>query len=95
MSIYEIQPVALGGVKTYPIAGRRSKVSVREFARPAGKNPSLKKFLDGLPRILAGNDLRDQDDDRRVLVLDRPHVAQHAADKRAVGVDQHLNRHAR
>src|SRR5580698_4802663 len=59
MSIYEIQPVALGGAKTYPIAGRRSKVSVREFARPAGKNPSLKKFLDALPGILAGNDLRD------------------------------------
>src|SRR5580692_8793214 len=59
MSIYEIQPVALGGVTTYPIAARRSKVSVREFARPAGKNPSLKKFLDALPAILAGNDLRD------------------------------------
>jgi hypothetical protein len=59
MSIYEIQPVALGGVQTYPIAARRSKVSVREFARPAGKNPSLKKFLESLPGILAGNDLRD------------------------------------
>jgi hypothetical protein len=45
-------------VKTYPIASRRSKVSVREFARAVGKNPSLKKFLDGLPQILAGNDLR-------------------------------------
>ncbi|HEV2103184.1 MAG TPA: hypothetical protein VGR58_10440 [Candidatus Acidoferrum sp.] len=59
MSIYEIQPVSLRGVKTYPIATRRSKVSVREFARPAGKNPSLKKFLETLPGILAGNDLRD------------------------------------
>jgi hypothetical protein len=59
MSIYEIQPVALGGVETYPIASRRSKVNVREFARPAGKNPSLKKFLEALPGILAGNDLRD------------------------------------
>ena len=59
MSIYEIQPVALGGVKTYPIAARRSKVSVREFARPVGKNPSLRKFLESLPGILAGNDLRD------------------------------------
>ena len=59
MSIYQIQPVALGGVKTHPIAARRSKVSVREFARPAGKNPSLKKFLETLPGILAGNDLRD------------------------------------
>src|SRR5258708_39754078 len=59
MSIYEIQPAALGGVQTYPIAARQSKVSVREFARPAGKNPSLKKFLESLPGILAGNDLRD------------------------------------
>ena len=59
MSIYDIQPLALGGVETYPIASRRSKVNVREFARPAGKNPSLKKFLDALPAILAGNDLRD------------------------------------
>src|SRR5258708_1205602 len=59
MSIYEIQPVALGGVQTYPIASRRSKVNVREFARPAGKNPALRKFLDALPEILAGTDLRD------------------------------------
>ncbi len=59
MSIYEIQPVALGGVQTYPIASRRSKVNVREFARPTGKNPSLRKFLDALPEILAGNDVRD------------------------------------
>ena len=58
MSIYEIQPVAFGGLQTYPIASRQSKVSVREFARPAGKNPSLKKFLDTLPGILAANDLR-------------------------------------
>jgi hypothetical protein len=82
MSIYEIQPVALGGAKTYPIAGRRSKVSVREFARPAGKNPSLKKFLDALPAILAGNDLRD--------VLAAVHRAK--AQKRAVvwGIGGHV-----
>lgn len=58
MSRYEIRPVVLGGVKTYPVASRRSKVSVREFARPAERNPSLRKFLDGLPKILAGSDLR-------------------------------------
>jgi len=58
MSIYDIQPITLGGVETYPIADRRSKVNVRDFARPAGKNPSFKKFLDGLPGILAGDDLR-------------------------------------
>jgi hypothetical protein len=59
MSIYEIQPVALGGVRTYPIAARKSKVSVRDFARPVGRNAPVSKFLDGLPAILAGQDLRD------------------------------------
>jgi hypothetical protein len=59
MSIYDLYPALLEGVETYPILGRRSKVSVREFARPAGNNPSLKKFLDGLPQILAGRDIRE------------------------------------
>jgi len=59
MSIYEIQPVLLGGVRTYPIAARKSKVSVGDFARPIGKNPSVRKFLDGLPAILAAQDLRE------------------------------------
>ena len=59
MSIYETPPVALGGVETYPIAGRKSKVSVRDFARPVGKNASVRKFLDALPPILAGKDLRE------------------------------------
>jgi hypothetical protein len=59
MSIYDIYPALLEGVRTYPILARRSKVSVREFARPAGNNPSLKKFLDGLPQILAGQDIRE------------------------------------
>jgi hypothetical protein len=59
MSIYEIQPVLLGGVRTYLIAARKSKVSVRDFARPVGKNASVKKFLDGLPSILAAQDLRE------------------------------------
>ena len=59
MSIYEIQPVLLGGVRTYPIATRKSKVNVRDFARPVGKNASVKKFLDSLPSILAAQNLRE------------------------------------
>lgn len=59
MSIYEIQPAILHDVETYPIAGRRSKVSVRDFAKPAGKNPTLSRFLNSLPTILAANDLRE------------------------------------
>src|SRR5215831_10578676 len=59
MSIYDIYPAVFGGVRTYPIAGRRSKVNVRDFARPAGKNPSVRQFLGGLPAIIAGRDLRE------------------------------------
>jgi hypothetical protein len=59
MSIYSIQPLTFGGVRTYPLASRKSKVSVRDFARAAGRKPSLSKFLDSLPEILAAQNLRD------------------------------------
>src|SRR5258708_28534587 len=59
MSIYSIQPITLGAVHTYPLASRKSKVSVRDFAKPTGANASLTKFLDSLPRILAAEDLRN------------------------------------
>src|SRR5712671_7077998 len=58
MSIYSIQPVTLGAVHTYPLASRKSKVSIRDFAKPPGGNGSLTKFLDSLPSILAAEDLR-------------------------------------
>ena len=58
MSIYSIQPVTLGTLRTYPLASRKSKVSVREFAKAPSIGGSLTKFLDSLPEILAGNDLR-------------------------------------
>jgi len=59
MSIYSIQPVTFGAVRTYPLASRKSKVSVRDFAKPPGANSSLTKFLDSLPNILAAEDLRE------------------------------------
>ena len=58
MSIYSIQPLVLGAVRTYPLASRKSKVSVREFGRRTAANTSLTKFLDSLPHILAAEDLR-------------------------------------
>jgi hypothetical protein len=58
MSIYSIQPITLGAVHAYPLASRKSKVSIRDFAKPAGANTSLTKFLDSLPNILAAEDLR-------------------------------------
>ena len=58
MSIYPIHPITLGAVHTYPLASRKSKVSIHDFAKPATANTSLTKFLDSLPNILAAEDLR-------------------------------------
>src|SRR5260370_3543830 len=58
MSIYSIQPLTLGAVHTYPLASRKSKVGIREFAKPLAANTSLTKFLNSLPKILAAEDLR-------------------------------------
>jgi hypothetical protein len=58
MSIYTTQPVTLSDVRTYPLASRKSIVTVRDFARPVGANPSLSRLLDSLPNILATRDLR-------------------------------------
>ena len=62
MSIYEeknIRPLALEGVSTYPLAGRPSKVSVEDFARPVAEGSSLRDFLAALPNILAVRSLRE------------------------------------
>src|SRR5215472_4376284 len=58
MSVYSIRPITLGAVHTYPLASRKSKVSTRDFARMPAANPSLTKFLDSLPNILAAADVR-------------------------------------
>jgi hypothetical protein len=56
-SLYTLEPLTLGDIATYPLASRKSKVSVREFARPAAANPSFAKFLGSLPNLLAAADL--------------------------------------
>ena len=57
-SSYAIEPLALGEVATYPLASRKSKVSVGDFAKPTVANASLHKFLGALPNILAAQELR-------------------------------------
>jgi len=59
MSIYPIQPVTLGGVRTYPLSARKSKVTASDLAKPAARGASFTKFLASLPKILAAQDLRD------------------------------------
>ncbi|HSD66504.1 MAG TPA: hypothetical protein VLF95_07375 [Vicinamibacteria bacterium] len=52
------RPLSLDGVSTYPLASRKSKVARSAFARPHRRGASFAAFLDGLPRILAGETLR-------------------------------------
>ncbi len=59
MSVYSIQPLTFGGVHTYPLASRKSKVNLGNFARAVDRKVSLAKFLDSLPKILAAQDLRE------------------------------------
>ena len=58
MSIYDDQPLELDKVKTYPLASRKSKVTLADFAQPTSRDASLKDFLSSLPNILAVQSLR-------------------------------------
>ncbi|HEY6126721.1 MAG TPA: hypothetical protein VIW23_00925 [Candidatus Acidoferrum sp.] len=57
-TVYQLQPLTLGDVATYPLASRKSKVSIADFAEPVSPNAPLTKFLDSLPAILAAADFR-------------------------------------
>jgi hypothetical protein len=59
MSLYSTKPLPLTAVHTYPLASRKNKVHIRDFAKPAAANSSINKFLDSLPNILAAKDLRE------------------------------------
>ncbi len=48
----------LSHVRTYPLRSRASKVTLSQFARPHQKGEGVGAFVDGLPRLLAGDDLR-------------------------------------
>jgi hypothetical protein len=58
MSVYPIEPVTLGGVRTYPLSTRKSKVTARDLGKAVSRGVSFSKFLDSLPKILAAQDLR-------------------------------------
>ncbi|MCZ6602497.1 MAG: hypothetical protein O6952_05780 [Planctomycetota bacterium] len=52
-------PLDLSGVQSRPLAECRHLVRLEDFARPVDLDASAAEFLDSLPRILAGNRLRD------------------------------------
>jgi len=59
MSIYDLSPVSLDDIHTYPLASRPSKVTVSDFATPVRPDSSLAEYLDSLPKILAVEALRE------------------------------------
>ena len=52
-------PIDLNRITSYPLAGRKSKVHVDDFAAPYAPGGTLSRWLRSLPGILAGRDLRD------------------------------------
>jgi len=54
-----IKPISLNNVKTYSLKERKSKVDVNDFANPWHKGGSMLKWLDFLPNILCGKDLKE------------------------------------
>jgi hypothetical protein len=52
------KPIALEGIATYPLASRKSKVTLEDFGRPPKPGARVRRFLEGLPRQLAGDTLR-------------------------------------
>jgi len=57
------RPLSLGGISTYPLASRKSKVARAAFGRPHRRGASFASFVDALPRILAGETLRSLRDE--------------------------------
>ncbi len=51
------EPIDLKNLETYPIANRKSKVSIKDFAEVWEKGARFADFLKCLPGILAAEDL--------------------------------------
>jgi hypothetical protein len=54
----KLEPLSLGGIKTYSLCERHSKVSFQDFGSPWRRGGGFREFVDRLPRILAGETLR-------------------------------------
>src|SRR5439155_26503602 len=52
------KPIVLEGIATYPLASRKSKVTLDDFGRPPKRGARVRAFLEALPRQLAGDTLR-------------------------------------
>ena len=55
MSRYDKEPLDFTALKTIPIRDRGGQVRIEDFARAYQKGAGLGGWLEGLPRILAGD----------------------------------------
>jgi hypothetical protein len=55
----KLVPLDLKDIETYSLSGRHSKVNWRDFGRPWEQGGTLKEFVARLPKLLAGNALRE------------------------------------
>jgi len=58
MSRYTKQPLDFAGLHTVGLRERGGKIRTADFASPYVKGSGMGAWLDSLPRILAGRDLR-------------------------------------
>src|ERR1041384_3689426 len=84
MSQYDdnFRPLDLANVKTYPLAGRHSKVALEDFAKPIPENASTKDLLTSLPNILAVRRMRE--------LVDRMHRARELQKPIIWGIGGHV-----
>ena len=54
----KIKPLSLDGVVSYPLKSRKNKVKIEDFGKPWQPGGRFGKWIDCLPRQLAGNDFR-------------------------------------
>jgi hypothetical protein len=55
----KLEPLSLDGIKTYSLTERHSKVSLQDFGRAFKPGGSFREFVERLPRLLAGEALRE------------------------------------
>src|SRR4030042_714197 len=55
----KIKPLSLEGIKTVSLKERNSKVSLNQFGKRYTRGATVSEFLDGLPKILGAQDLRE------------------------------------
>lgn len=58
-SRYDVAPLDLGRLRTYPLAALPGKVNVKQFGQRWHRGHAISRFLETLPRILAAEELRE------------------------------------